>query len=120
MQDELKKELQAKLKQAKKEVKSNLEKIASEDKTIPDNYRARFPDYGRDESEEAQEFSEYEERLSLEHKLEIDLKKINEALEKMETGAYGLCEDCGERIDPDRLKIYPEAKLCKECVSNSN
>lgn len=118
MDPELKKELRTKLKKAKKELKSNLGEFANEDETIEGNYRARFPEYGRDESEESQEYSEYEERLSLEHKLEIDLKKINEALEKIKSGEFGVCEGCGAEINPDRLKVYPEAKLCKECVSS--
>lgn len=116
MEKDLKEELKSKLQQTKQELKSNLEEFASKDETIEGNYKARFPEYGRDESNEAQEFSEYEERLSLEHKLEVDLKKINEALKKIETGEYGICEGCGEEINPERLKVYPEAKLCKKCL----
>jgi len=27
-------------------------------------------------------------------------------------GKYGICEDCGQMIDTDRLIIYPETTLC--------
>ncbi|MGD8475293.1 MAG: TraR/DksA C4-type zinc finger protein, partial [Anaerolineae bacterium] len=30
-------------------------------------------------------------------------------------GTYGTCESCGERIDPARLEILPEATLCLNC-----
>jgi RNA polymerase-binding transcription factor DksA len=30
-------------------------------------------------------------------------------------GKYGICESCGERIDPARLEILPEATLCLNC-----
>lgn len=120
MDTQLKQELEQKLKQAKQEIKSNLGEFANEDETIEGNYWARFPEYGRGESEEAQEYSEYDERLSLEHKLEIDLKKIDAALDKMESGEYGLCEECGDQISPDRLRVYPEAKLCKQCVGRKD
>lgn len=120
MEKELKKELKSKLKQAKKKVRSHLDQFADEDETIADNFRARFPDYGRDESDEAQEYSEYEERLSLEHRLEIDLKKINKALKKLKEGEYGLCEQCGKEINSERLRVYPEAQLCRDCVDDSN
>jgi len=36
------------------------------------------------------------------------LRKINE-------GTYGLCEDCGDEISVERLKIIPFATHCKEC-----
>ncbi len=40
---------------------------------------------------------------------------INRALEKIEMGAYGLCEDCSEPISRKRLTALPFARLCIEC-----
>ena len=37
---------------------------------------------------------------------------INRALQKIENGAYGLCEKCGETINEERLKIMPTATKC--------
>lgn len=45
------------------------------------------------------------------------LNAINTALEKMEDGTYGQCEDCGEAINKKRLKIIPFAKFCISCQS---
>lgn len=42
---------------------------------------------------------------------------INEALEKLDEGTYGTCEDCGEKIGQGRLKVMPLAKLCVSCQS---
>jgi DnaK suppressor protein len=42
---------------------------------------------------------------------------INEALEKVNEGTYGICEECGERIGPGRLKVMPLAKFCVACQS---
>lgn len=44
------------------------------------------------------------------------LKKIDEALEKLDRGAYGLCERCGERIEEKRLGFMPFATLCIGCM----
>jgi len=43
------------------------------------------------------------------------LMAIHEALEKLNEGSYGTCEECGERIGPGRLKVMPLAKLCVSC-----
>ena len=41
--------------------------------------------------------------------------KIKEALERIETGTYGICEECGEDISEKRLKARPVTTLCIEC-----
>jgi len=43
------------------------------------------------------------------------LKKINEALEQLNTGTYGICEQCGGEIPYKRLKARPVTTLCIEC-----
>ena len=47
------------------------------------------------------------------------LQAINEALEKLNEGSYGTCEECGEKIGPGRLKVMPLAKFCVSCQSKS-
>ena len=48
---------------------------------------------------------------------ELDRKIIQtrKALARVKIGSYGICEECGEMIDTDRLMIYPEATLCVSC-----
>jgi len=50
-------------------------------------------------------------------KKELDRKIIQtrKALTMIKIGKYGICEDCGEMIDTDRLMVYPEATLCAHC-----
>jgi DnaK suppressor protein len=43
------------------------------------------------------------------------LQKINEALARLEEGAYGNCFECGEEISPKRLRALPFAVRCKDC-----
>lgn len=43
------------------------------------------------------------------------LLKIDEALRKLKEGTYGICEDCGEEIAPERLKILLFAIYCRDC-----
>lgn len=40
---------------------------------------------------------------------------IDEALEKLRNNTYGKCEKCGKRIEKERLKVKPYARLCIKC-----
>jgi len=70
-----------------------------------------FPDVSDQASAEVdQNFSmrirEREQRL---------LKKIDEALDRMKTNTYGICERCSGEIPYKRLKARPVTTLCIEC-----
>jgi DnaK suppressor protein len=41
--------------------------------------------------------------------------KIKEALERIEDGTYGICEECGEEISLQRLKARPVTTVCIDC-----
>lgn len=43
------------------------------------------------------------------------LKKIEEAVEKIDAGTYGVCEACGEEINVKRLEARPVTTMCIEC-----
>jgi DnaK suppressor protein len=43
------------------------------------------------------------------------IQKIQKAIQKMEDGSYGICEECGDEISEERLKVRPEATLCIKC-----
>ncbi len=45
------------------------------------------------------------------------IKKINKAVERIEQGTYGICEDCGEEIGTKRLTARPVTTRCIECKS---
>ncbi|MBF0481918.1 MAG: RNA polymerase-binding protein DksA [Desulfovibrionaceae bacterium] len=45
------------------------------------------------------------------------IKKIQEAIERIDDGSYGACEDCGEDIGVPRLKARPVTTLCIKCKS---
>ena len=45
------------------------------------------------------------------------LLAVDEALEKLNQGTYGICEECGNPIKPGRLRAIPLAKLCVVCQS---
>lgn len=43
------------------------------------------------------------------------IEKIDDALERIEDGSYGECEECGVKVPKARLKVMPFAKYCVDC-----
>jgi DnaK suppressor protein len=43
------------------------------------------------------------------------LARINEALDRLEEGTYGRCNECGQEISPQRLRALPFAIRCRDC-----
>jgi DnaK suppressor protein len=46
----------------------------------------------------------------------LELGEVNRALERLKTGHYGRCTDCGCDIPYDRLKVEPQAERCMPCA----
>jgi DnaK suppressor protein len=44
-----------------------------------------------------------------------ELTRMDETIRKLEDGTYGVCEDCGEDISEERLKVMPFTIHCVEC-----
>jgi DnaK suppressor protein len=65
-----------------------------------------------DESDLATNIISQQISFSMREKEQAKLNKINHALEKINDGTYGLCEDCDEPIGEKRLQHQPWAELC--------
>lgn len=75
-------------------------------------------DFGSDtdhNEEKADENEEFGNNMSAAETLEIYVADINSALEKIKSGAYGICENCNEPIEPEVLNAAPESRFCKNC-----
>ena len=45
----------------------------------------------------------------------MQLRQIQEALDRLQLGDYGICLSCEEAIPPKRLQALPWAKYCVKC-----
>ena len=63
------------------------------------------------------DLAEREKVIALLQAMERKLDSIEYALRQAQEGTYGICEGCGEPINPDRLEVVPEATLCIKCKS---
>ncbi len=52
---------------------------------------------------------------ALKSSLDRKIIQVRKALSMMKIGRYGICENCGNMIDTDRLMIMPETTLCINC-----
>lgn len=112
-------ELKESLFKEKAELKENLSRIA---KPVDDkgDYKTSFEDIGTDRDDNTTEVEQYADTLPVEITLEKKLQAVIEALEKMENGTYGICAECGESIEVERLRANPSARRCIKCKSLSN
>lgn len=55
--------------------------------------------------------------LSLNESERIRLKEVDESLDRIENGTYGICEECGGPISLKRLEVRPVAKYCVPCLT---
>jgi DnaK suppressor protein len=52
----------------------------------------------------------------LEEAERLELRRIDAALARMDAGSFGTCADCGEEIEPRRLRAVPWATRCAGCA----
>ncbi len=53
--------------------------------------------------------------LSLSDNARAIVLQIDRALEKLDEGTYGVCDNCGKQIAEGRLEVEPYATLCVDC-----
>ena len=70
----------------------------------------------RNLTEQAVEVQNDETLRAIETVTDTELVEIEEALQRMAAGEYGVCRDCGLPIAPLRLAILPQASTCAACA----
>ena len=107
--------LRSRLENEQKRLIGELEQLRAS--VRPANERREGSPFGKRE-EEATETLELETRLALEKRVRDQLAEIEHTLSKFEKGTYGLCDSCGQPIDPARLEALPQATLCLSCKAS--
>ncbi len=104
-----------KLLEEKAKVEMELSKVARQNpenpndwEAVPDEHDAVF-----EENIEADSIDKYETNNAIVNTLEPRLRDVNDALERIEKGTFGMCEVCGEEIDAERLEANPAATTCR-------
>jgi RNA polymerase-binding transcription factor DksA len=57
-----------------------------------------------------------ETTIDLVENADARLREVNAALERVDHGIYGRCEECAQEISIDRLRAVPYARKCVKCA----
>lgn len=94
----------------------------SELKTATANIKIELADAAESQTNFLQDYVDYaKEQSDLHARLKIYERYVQErlkilcALERIENGSFGDCNECGEMIAAKRLFVQPSAALCVEC-----
>jgi len=72
-------------------------------------------DEGMDTYDLASEERDREINFILSDRERVKLQQIDDALERIDAGNYGICESCGLEIGEERLTAMPFSRLCRDC-----
>ena len=75
--------------------------------------------YDSNFADSSQVTAERGEVEALAGQLRETLDDVERALAKLDAGTYGMCEDCGQPIDPLRLEAKPAARYCINCAAEA-
>ena len=103
-------ELQEQLKQAKQQLKDQLDEIQRTVREDGVGYSNHMADVGTEVFEQARD-------IAVARQLQQSFDDTNIALGKFDDGTYGICESCGTIIELPRLEALPSARFCMRCQS---
>ncbi len=92
-----------------------LEEIATAEEGLADLIRDSGDGAGDDQADAGSKTFEREHEMSLANNARDMVEQVQHALHRIETGTYGICENCGKPIGKHRLQAFPRATLCLVC-----
>lgn len=93
------------------------EQIVGEVKNIVESSKEMGQDGIQDIGDEAANMYNKQVLLSLNENEGMRLQEVDEALDRIGNGTYGICEECGGPISLKRLEVRPVAKYCVPCLT---
>ncbi len=108
---------QKQLQEEKTKIEAELGTVATRNPDAPQDWNVSYPDMNvavSAQDEVADQEEEYENRVPMEAGLEVRLKEIDAALERINHGTYGICDIDHEPIEEERLRANPAASTCVE------
>lgn len=112
--------LRARLEEERARIRIDLDGLAAEIVDLGQSQAIEAGGAGNHLADDATDVMEQEKDLALRQNLEDRLRDIEQALDRMERGTYGICENCGRPIAPERLEVLPWARLCIDCKARED
>ncbi|WP_255310991.1 TraR/DksA family transcriptional regulator, partial [Streptomyces viridosporus] len=91
------------------------DEISSSERSLAGLMRDSGDGAGDDDADTGSKNITREHELALAANAREMLTQSERALQRLDTGTYGLCENCGNPIGKARVQAFPRATLCVEC-----
>jgi len=107
------------IEQVRAELLGGIERLAAELKTsaveLQEMLAAGVDGAGNDQADIGSTSLERDAEMSLAANQRVLLEQSQKALERLDDGSYGVCENCDQPIGKLRLMAFPRATLCMAC-----
>lgn len=105
----------ARLEEEKQRLEQELADFGKKDSRTG-TYEATYPESGgSSDDDNALEIAEFADDVSIEARIESELRDVESALKSIEKGNYGVCKYCSQPIDEKRLEARPASSSCISC-----
>ncbi|MEK7108241.1 MAG: TraR/DksA C4-type zinc finger protein [Patescibacteria group bacterium] len=101
------KEMEEKLLELREELQQKIKKMEARNTGDAKKPDAEYPEYGDEEEDNVHEIEELVVNQNVKIEYDKELRDVEEALERMKKGTYGICKYTGEKIPEERLRIRP-------------
>lgn len=91
------------------------DEIAAAEEEISHLLREGGEGAGHDQADVGSNTFERDHEMTMAKNARDNLVLVEEALQRIQDGTYGVCESCGRPIGKMRLQAFPRATLCLEC-----
>jgi len=103
----------------KNDLQNEIDSFANEEGQSLKDSSSELSSYDNHPADQGSETYEREKDMGLRDNTLSLLKQVDSSLEKIESGNFGICKECGKKIDIERLKVIPYTDLCRECSKNT-
>lgn len=109
----------AEIEQVREELRTEMDGLRADIAEAEQQVAARLGDSvgdaGDDPADAGAKTFQREHELAMTHNARDLLEQAEQALARIDTGAYGVCASCGQPIGKARLQAFPRAVLCVAC-----
>ena len=99
------------------EVQADLDRLNDELRQLGAEQEQNLGGLGNHLAEDGSNVMEQERILAVSGDLQDVMAQVDEALVRIDTDDFGMCQRCGKPINPDRLEAFPYVRYDIECQS---
>lgn len=107
-------EIRKRLEEERAQLRADIDALSTENQSQQDDSGV-----GNHLADDASEVFTRERNMAVRNNAEELLTQVEAALQRLDQGVYGICENCGREIDVERLEALPYATLCITCQSEA-